>query len=143
VRLLPLKQDNVRSALLSNRKRVFVVDDSPGVLRAMERLLQQHGYDTVLFGSAEAFEKHTCFKEVLCVLLDINLDNGRSGIQLRHRLKEKGHAVPVIYMTANDNPVVHKAALESGCLAYFVKPVSARSLIGQLERASHFGQATI
>jgi FixJ family two-component response regulator len=109
----------------------------------MERLLQRHGYETVLFGSAEAFEKHTCFNEALCVLLDINLDSGRSGIQLRHRLKEEGHAVPVIYMTANDNSVAHKAALESGCLAYFVKPVSARSLIDQLERASHFGQATI
>ena len=42
----------------------------------------------------------------------------------------------VIYITGNESPAINKAALESGCLAYLLKPISARSLIGQLERAS-------
>jgi hypothetical protein len=38
-------------------------------------------------------------------LLDINLGDG-SGIELRHRLKEAGNTVPVIYMTGNDSSAV-------------------------------------
>ncbi len=67
--------------------------------------------------------------------MDINL-NDESGIELRRRLKAAGILVPVIYITGNDNPAVHKAALESGCLAYLTKPFSAKALIEPVERAS-------
>ena len=79
-------------SLLPNRKIVLVVDDDPGMLRGVKRLLRQHGYDGVLFPSAEAFQNHDNFEEVACIILDINL-NGESGIELRHRLKAAGNAV--------------------------------------------------
>jgi FixJ family two-component response regulator len=101
----------------------------------MKRLLRQHGYDTLLFPSAEAFRGHNDFENVACIILDINLHDG-SGIELRHRLKAAGISVPVIYVTANDNPAVRVAALQSGCLAYLTKPFPAKSLIEPLERAS-------
>jgi CheY-like chemotaxis protein len=44
--------------------------------------------------------------------------------------------LPVIYITANDNPGTRMAALESGCIAYLTKPFSAKSLIEPLEKAS-------
>src|SRR3954470_16961060 len=101
-------------SVLQDRQRVFVVDDDPGTLRAIARLLRQHGYETVLFPSAEAFENHADFRRALCVIFDINLNSGRSGIELRYRLKDAGHAVPVIYVTGNDSPAVHGSALDSG-----------------------------
>jgi FixJ family two-component response regulator len=54
---------------LPKRKRVCVVDDDPGVLRAMDRLLRRHGNDTVLFESAEAFEKHSELEKALCLCM--------------------------------------------------------------------------
>ncbi len=122
-------------SFLPNRKLVFVVDDDPSTLKGVRRLLRQYGYDSVLFPSAEAFENHGDFEKVVCIVLDINL-NDRSGIELRHRLKAAGVSVPVIYMTGNDNPGVRKAALESGCLAYLTKPFSAKALIEPVGRAS-------
>jgi FixJ family two-component response regulator len=121
---------------LPSRNLVFVVDDDPGMLRGVKRLLRQHGYDSVLFASAEAFQNQNDFEEALCVILDINLNDGSSGIELRHRLKAAGISVPVIYITGNDNPAVRMAALQSGCLAYLTKPFSAQLLIEPLERAS-------
>jgi FixJ family two-component response regulator len=44
------------------RNVVFVVDDDPGTLRAIGRLLRQHGYATMRFPSAEAFENHRDFR---------------------------------------------------------------------------------
>ena len=43
---------------LSNRDLAIVVDDDPAMLSGVARLLKQHGYDTNLFASAEAFKGH-------------------------------------------------------------------------------------
>jgi FixJ family two-component response regulator len=118
-----------------NRKAVFVVDDDPGTLRGVKRLLREHGYDSVLFQSAEAFQNHGEFDQALCVILDINL-NDASGIEVRRRLKAAGFSIPVIYITGNDNPAIRVAALESVCIAFLTKPFSAKSLIDPIEKAS-------
>ena len=120
---------------MSKRKLVFVVDDDPGMLRGIRRLLREHGYDSMSFPSAAAFQKHDDFGEAICVILDINLDD-ESGIEVRHRLKAIGICLPVIYITGKDNPATRMAAVESGCIAYLTKPFAARSLIEPIERAS-------
>jgi FixJ family two-component response regulator len=124
-----------RELIVPNPKVVFVVDDDPGTLKGLKRLLRQHGYDSVLFESAEAFQNHGDFEDALCIVLDINLHDV-SGIEVRRRLKAAGISVPVIYITASDNDTVRMAATESGCLAYLTKPFSAKSLIEPLDRAS-------
>jgi FixJ family two-component response regulator len=78
-----------------DRNLVLVVDDDPGMLRGVQRLLRHHAYEPILFSSAQAFKSHTDFDKAACVTLDINLNDG-SGIDLRHRLKADGHSVPVI-----------------------------------------------
>ena len=120
---------------MPNRNVVFVVDDDPGMLRSVNRLLRSNGYDSLLFSSAKAFKNHVDFEGAVCVVLDINLEDG-SGIELRHRLKAANISVPVIYITGNDNAAVRKAALQSECLAYLTKPFSAKSLMEPLQRAS-------
>ena len=122
-------------AQLSKRKLVFVVDDDPGMLKGVRRLLGQHGYDSVLFSSADAFQKHDDFDQAVCVVLDIHLSDD-SGIEVCHRLKAAGVSLPVIYMTGKDNPATRMAAMASGCIAYLTKPFTAQSLIEPIERAS-------
>jgi FixJ family two-component response regulator len=118
-----------------NRNLVLVVDDDPGILRGLKRLLRQHGYESRLFQTAQAFEKHGDFAGAICIVLDIQLDDD-SGIDVRYRLVEAGISLPVIYITANDNPAIRAAALESGCIAYLTKPFPAKSLIEPIERAA-------
>lgn len=121
--------------LLQDRNLVLVVDDDSGMLDGLERLLRQHAYEPILFSSAEAFKNHTNFEKAVCVILDINLDDGSSGIELRHGLKAAGNSVPVIYMTGNEDPAVRKAALDSGCIAFLIKPFSVQDLMEPLKRA--------
>ena len=64
---------------MKDRNLVLVVDDDPGMLKCVQRLLRQHAYEPILFSSAEAFKNHTEFKKVVCVIFDINLKDG-SGI---------------------------------------------------------------
>ena len=120
-----------------HRNLVFVVDDDPGMLRGVQRLLRQHTYEPILFSSAEAFRNHAAFEKAVCVILDINLSDG-SGIDLRYGLKASGVSVPVIYITGNDDPAVRKAALASGCIAFLTKPFSVQHLMEPLKSVAAF-----
>jgi FixJ family two-component response regulator len=114
---------------------VLVVDDDPGMLKAVQRLLRQHAYEPILFSCAQAFKNHSDFEKAACVILDINLPDG-SGIELREDLKAAGVSVPVIYITGNTNPKLRDAAVASGCTAFLTKPFSAHELIEPLKKAS-------
>ena len=120
---------------MPKRNLVLVVDDDAAILRALERLLRRHGYDSVLFPSVELFETHADFENAICIILDINLTDG-SGIELRDRLKAAGISVPVIFITGNNNATARAAAFRSGCIAYLEKPFSTRALIEPIERVS-------
>jgi FixJ family two-component response regulator len=120
---------------LPNRHLVFVVDDDPATLKGIKRLLREHGYESLLFPSAEAFQNYDDLGAACCLILDINL-NRESGIELRHRLNVAGVSLPVIYITGNDDPSVRMAALASGCIAYLTKPFDAKSLLEPVEKAS-------
>jgi FixJ family two-component response regulator len=120
---------------LPNRKSVIVVDDDPGVLRGLNRLLRHHGFNAALFDSVESFENRADVDDAFCIVLDIDLKDG-SGIELRLRLGERGVSLPVIFITGNDSDTTRAAALQSGCAAYLPKPFLAQSLIDPILRAS-------
>jgi len=120
---------------VANHKLVFVVDDDPGMLRGLTRLLGKHGFESEVFESAEAFESCKHVRRGICVVLDVQL-NGESGIEVRYRLIAAGVSLPVIYITADDSDSVRMAAMESGCIAYLTKPFPAKSLIEPIQRAA-------
>jgi FixJ family two-component response regulator len=105
------------------------------MLRGVKRLLREHGYDSELFASADAFQRHDEFDTAVCVILDIDL-NDESGIEVRHRMTAAGISLPVIFVTGKDNHATRMAAMESGCIAYLTKPFAAQSLIEPIERVS-------
>ena len=130
--LQPAEEQDQR---LPKQRLVYVVDDDLSMLRGVKRLLYQHGYDSMLFSTADAFQRHNDFDNAVCVILDIDL-NDASGIDVRLRLTAAGISLPVIFITGKDSPATRMAALASGCLAYLTKPFSAGSLIGPIESIS-------
>ena len=120
---------------MKDRNIVLVVDDDPGILEGLQRLLWLHAYEAILLSSAEAFKSHTDFEKVVCVILDITLGYG-SGIELGHHLQVAGISVPVIYITGNQDPAVRAAALDTGCIAFLTKPFSTQELIEPLKKAA-------
>lgn len=118
---------------LRDRRLVLVVDDDPGMLRSVARLLRQLGYASKLFPSADAFARYDAFDNVICILLDIELGDG-SGIEVRQGLKARNIFVPVIFMTGHQEPALHEAARRSGCLDVLQKPFTAATLAETLQR---------
>jgi len=117
------------------RKLVYVVDDDASFLRAIQRLLNEHGYDVAVFHSVEDFNDHAVLDDAFCLVLDIHLGD-RSGIDLSRQLSQRGSSLPVIFMTANDSESTRKATHEHGCVAYLQKPFPAKSLIDAVESSA-------
>jgi FixJ family two-component response regulator len=117
------------------RKLVIVVDDDPGVLKGIGRLLSASGFDCEVFSSVQDFQIGARLHLAECVILDINLKD-ESGIDLRRKLTATWPTVPVIFITGKDSDGARKAAMEAGCIAYLIKPFSANSLLDAIEKAS-------
>jgi len=118
---------------LPTHNSVFVVDDDPSMRTGIMRLLRVHGFQSTLFDSANAILRHDDFSEVLCVILDIDL-NGESGIGVCRHLANKGVKLPVIFITGKDSETVRAATAELGCIAYLTKPFPALALIEPIIR---------
>jgi FixJ family two-component response regulator len=120
---------------MQGRRQVMaIVDDDPSMLRATKDLLDAHGFLTAIFPSAEEFLASKLVREADCLLLDIHLP-GMSGIELHRQMKASRSDVPVIFMTALDDEVIRRQAVETGCVAYLRKPFPARQLFDAIEKA--------
>ena len=67
-----------------------------------------------------------------CLILDVQLP-GISGFELRERLARDGRAVPVIFVTAYDEPETRQHA--AGAVACLAKPFAGRDLIDAVMQA--------
>jgi FixJ family two-component response regulator len=116
-------------------KVMIVVDDDPGFLNSVARLLSVSGFDVRTFGSAEALLGSDAVWTATCMLLDINL-GGISGIELRRRLAASGSRCPVIFMTAIDDDATRNEAMAAGCVAYLKKPFAPQLLLDAIAKAA-------
>jgi FixJ family two-component response regulator len=110
---------------------VAVVDDDPSVCRSVARLLRAAGMQPVTYDSAEAFLADTKHPRFDSVVLDVQL-GGMSGIELG-RLLAKAQ-VPVIYVTAHDDPETRASAESTGCAAFFRKTDSGSDLLAVIRK---------
>jgi CheY-like chemotaxis protein len=59
--------------------------------------------------------------------------SGIDGLELQRRVAPTG--VPIIFVTANDDPAVREKALAQGAAAYLAKPLNGALLIRAVELA--------
>src|ERR1700722_18168700 len=113
---------------------VIVVDDDPGFLNSVARLLSVHGFEVRTFSSAEALLDSDAARTATAMLLDIHLGD-ISGIELQRRLAAAGSSCPVIFMTAIYDDAARKEAMKAGCIAYLKKPFARQRLLEALRKA--------
>jgi two-component system, LuxR family, response regulator FixJ len=113
---------------------ICVVDDDASLLRALRRLLRTGGFRVEVFSSAEGFLQSEHRLRADCLVVDIRLD-GMSGLELQESLVAAGSAVPVVFMTAHDDPSTRERASRVGAVDYLRKPFDEEVLIGAINRA--------
>jgi FixJ family two-component response regulator len=115
------------------RPVIAVVDDDTSVRQALARVLQASEFDVVAFASGQEFldALETCKPD--CLIVDFQMP-GLSGDDLLRQLASRLSSLPVIVVTAHDLPTTREQCLESGAVAYLVKPLSRREVIAAIER---------
>ena len=114
------------------RNVIALVDDDPSVCKALKRLLQSHGLESISFGSAEAFLGRDPHLRPNCLILDVSL-KGMSGFDLRDVLASASSNVPVIFLTAMSDAATLATARAGGKYICLTKPVDELLLLSTLE----------
>jgi FixJ family two-component response regulator len=113
---------------------VVVIEDDPASKKTLARVLRAGGYDAAVYSSAEDYLAAPPPRPPIGMLLDVHL-GGMSGLELQRRLNAEGSTIPVIIITAFDDPRGREQAQRQGCVAYLRKPCEAETildLLGQL-----------
>ena len=113
------------------RIRIALVDDEAPVRTALSRLLRMADYEVLAYASGEEFlaALGECMPD--CALLDIHLP-GLTGIEVQLRLKADQLQLPVVFITASDDPAVDRSALDAGGLRVLRKPFSNQELLASI-----------
>lgn len=116
-------------------KSVLVVDDDPGMLRAIARVLGRQDMQVTCVTDPVAVVKELANSErrfdLIITDLRMPMFSGRGVLALAGALPN----LPVIIITAFGGPDVEAQAFRCGAFAFLEKPVAADELIEMVKRA--------
>jgi FixJ family two-component response regulator len=107
---------------------VYVVDDDPEVLKAIERLLQSSGLNVATFPSPQQFLERYDRNAPGCVVLDLALP-GLSGLELQRVLEQQASLIPIVFLTGRGDIASSVKAMKHGAADFLTKPVDDAELI--------------
>ena len=107
---------------------VYLVDDDPDVLKAIDRLLQSVGLRVVSFLSPQLFLEGFDRNAPACLVLDLELP-GYSGLDLQRTLEQEASALPIIFLTGRGDIATSVQAMKQGAADFLTKPVDDIDLI--------------
>jgi FixJ family two-component response regulator len=113
---------------------VVIVDDDPGVLRALSRLLVSMGIRTITYASGEALLAASLPVTPTAVLLDLHMPGLRGGALVR-QIQRQWPEVRIIVMTGHDRPGSMEEVIGAGAAAYILKPISGGDVATLLRRS--------
>lgn len=120
---------------------VAIIDDDESVSRSVARLLRHAGLSPTAFGSAEDFLASPRREGFACLVMDVHLGRGMSGIELRQRMLAESSRTPVIFLTARDDEALRARAQSVGCAAFLNKGGDLALLVAALRALASGGSA--
>jgi FixJ family two-component response regulator len=106
----------------AERETVYIVDDDASVRDSARALLESYDLEVADYPSAQAFLEAFEAGHRACLLLDVNMPE-MGGIELLELLRGRRIAIPVIMVSAQNDPEVKARAARAGAFAFFEKPV--------------------
>ena len=101
-------------------------------------MLRSAGYEVETFDSGEEFFDRWESVDRSCLILDVKMP-GADGLEVQDRLNRSGARIPVIFITAHDDPEARAQASEHGAFAFLDKPVEDQLLLDTIEAAMKGG----
>ena len=116
--------DGLKTQLLASRNRVLIVDPDPEETSVLEVRFAEQGYEVMIERDLTTALRRLDAENFDVVVSEVQLSDG-DGFALLKRMRENGHKVPLMFLTAQrDQSFVHRG-LDLGAADYVVKPASA------------------
>jgi len=124
-----------------SNKTIYLIDDDEAVLTSMERLLRLEGFTVKSFSSAEAFLKkfETTFNG--CIVSDVRMPPGMSGLDLLLTLRKLKSQIPVIFLTGYGDVPAAVRAIKTGAVNFLLKPARISDILCAIKESFEFIQS--
>jgi DNA-binding response OmpR family regulator len=110
---------------------VLLVEDEENLAALVEAYLVQEGYRVAVVGSAAAALELLAREPIRLIVLDLNLPD-MDGLELCRQVRAHSN-VPVVMLTARDEPADRLAGLGAGADDYIGKPFSPQELVARMK----------
>jgi FixJ family two-component response regulator len=120
---------------MTDKFTVYLVDDDPGVLKALSRLLRARGYEVKPYFSPQLFLEEHDVAVPGCAVLDVSMP-GLDGLELQRALTAAGGSHrPVLFVTGKGDIPTSVRAMKAGAIDFLTKPVKEKDLFEAVSRA--------
>jgi FixJ family two-component response regulator len=119
---------------MNSKKYIFLVEDDDELRSDLERALQFCGYTTFSFADPEQFLLN--FKPLVPAVLVTDMRMPKlSGVQLQSELLEKGHKIPIIFISGESSDEQIVKAFKNGAFDFLLKPFSREVFLSSVAMA--------
>ena len=115
-------------------RSVAIVDDDPSVLKGLKRLLRTRAIRVETYESADEFLATLPQGRPDCLIVDLQMPS-MTGLELQLRLAVDGIDIPVIVITAHDQPGTRERCESAGAVAFLLKPLEDTLLFAAIDQA--------
>jgi len=119
---------------MSARPHILAVDDDVDLLKLLSVRLRTAGYEVATAANGEKALAALATMRPQVVITDVRMD-GMDGMMLFEAVRKQYPTLPVIMLTAHGTIPDAVAATQHGVFGYLTKPVDAKMLITEVERA--------
>ena len=113
-------------------KKILLVDDDPELRQLLATYLGRQGFDTLLLPDTRQLDAYLERFQPHFLILDLMLP-GEDGLAACRRLRARGETIPIIMLTARDEPADRVIGLGMGADDYLGKPFDPRELVARIE----------
>ncbi|MDR2832665.1 MAG: response regulator transcription factor [Streptococcaceae bacterium] len=113
-------------------KKILVVDDEASIVTLLKYNLEKEGYVVDTADNGSAGYEMALVNNYDFLVLDVMLP-GMDGMEITRKLRREKIDVPILILTAKDDPIEKIIGLEIGADDYLTKPFSPREVIARMK----------
>ncbi len=113
-------------------QRILIIEDEPGLRLTLSDRFRSEGYEVAAEGDGASGFARACEADFEVIILDVMLPN-MSGFEVCRRLRERGHSIPILMLSARDQVLDKVAGLQFGADDYISKPFEFAELLARIQ----------
>ncbi len=110
---------------------VAIIEDDPGIRQLVVKLLEREGFEVLPYGGSAGLLAAGNLERIDCLILDLMLP-AEDGLDICRTLRAQWPRLPILIVTAKDDPIDRVIGLELGADDYLAKPFNSREFLARL-----------